>query len=155
MMVDAGAPSGMTGALAYRPTPRLRLHAGVSHNLVGPGLRGGVAVRATTGRVSPTLSLEVGRFSEANAEWLAGAFDASTDTATLRSMAYDYAGGHAGLEIGGRDAAFFVEVGATAINGTLYFDEMSEQSGVQRSVRTKSDLDFWTLSGRAGVLVWF
>lgn len=155
MMVDAGVPSGMTGAVAYRPSPRLRLHAGVSHNLVGLGFRGGVVLRGTTGVVAPTLSLEVGRFDRADASWLVSRLDVSADTGALSEVGYDYGGGHAGLEIGGDAAIFFFQVGATAIKSALFFDDVSQQDGVQREVRTRTELDFWTLSGRAGVLVWF
>ncbi len=154
-MVDAGVPSGISSSLAYRLSARWRLHAGLSHNLVGLGVRGGVRLRATTARVSPTLSLEAGRFARADAGWLAGAVGAETDTASLQSMGYAYGGGHAGVEISGDNATFFVELGAASIGGTLYFEDVTEQSGVQREVRTATDVDFWTLSGRAGVMVWF
>ena len=155
MMVDAGVPSGVTASVAWRPNPRLRLHLGVGHNLLGPGARTGAALRFGRGTVLPTLSVEAGRFTRTDAAWLGTAVGASSQDASLHEVGYQYGAAHAGLEFAGADATFYVELGGAAIYSDLYFREVSSDGGVQMDVRTESSLDFRTLSGRAGVLVWF
>ncbi len=155
MMVDAGVPSGMSGAVAVRPTRWLRLHLGVGHNMVGPGVRGGFALRPPRGSVVPYVSIEAGQFARTDAGWLGGAVGVESERASLRELGYRYGAGHAGLEIAGDDATLYLELGASAIEGSLYFRDLTEEDGVQMDVRTESPLAFWTLSGRAGVMVWF
>jgi len=155
LMLDAGLPEGMSGAVAYRPLPRWRLHAGVGHNMVGPGVRAGVSARAATGAVSPSLALEAGHFFRSRAGWLAGAVDARDEDGELDEISYDFASARVGLELGGGDAVFYVEGGVSWILGDLYFAEHMNDSSADVEIRSQSELEFFTASGRAGVLLWF
>ena len=155
MMVDAGMPSGISGALALQASASLRLHVGVGHNMLGPGVRGGALLRLWRGTVAPTISAEAGWYGRTDAAWLTEAVDATDGDAALEQVGYTYGAAHAGVEIAGKDATFYAEMGAARIHGDLYFRETSQTGDVTMAIATESSLRFWTLSGRAGVLVWF
>lgn len=139
----------MAAAVAYRLTPRWRLHAGAGHNTLAPGARAGVTVRLRPRGAAPIAAAELGRFAPAAPGWLT----AAVDDDSLHAVGYDYASFELGFELGGpaADATFFALVGASAIAADLYFEDRTDAM----LVRSRSTLSFTTLSGRMGVLVWF
>jgi hypothetical protein len=110
--VSGGAPQGFALAAALRPLPWLRAHAGVAHNILGPGIQGGVTLLPWRGSVTPTLTLEAGRFFETDVSddfsgTLPDAFDPS-----LRNFGYDFYAALVGVELGSqRGVVFFLRGG--------------------------------------------
>src|ERR1043165_7845943 len=67
MMTDVGVPDGATASIVVRPLRPLRLNVGVAHNLVAPGVRGGITYIPFGTWFAPTLAVDYGHFAEGNA----------------------------------------------------------------------------------------
>src|SRR3954465_15242351 len=67
LMTDVGLPDGGTASLVVRPIRALRVEAGVAHDVVGPGVRGGVTWIPLSSWATPVLSVGYGRFFERDA----------------------------------------------------------------------------------------
>jgi hypothetical protein len=121
VMVSIGAPDGFGIAVGARPLHWLRLHFGLLENMVSPGLYGGVTFIPLPYWISPTVSLEGGHFFEGNANALVGWFahQSQLDLPLLRSVGYDFATAHVGVELGSRRCVFFLHGGASYVSGSL------------------------------------
>lgn len=116
---DIGVPDGGTAALVVRPIDLLRVSAGVSHNGIGPGVRGSVTVVPLSTWFTPTLSVSYGRYFERDATAAARTVsgDATLSSPALERVGYDYADAHLGFELGQRHVTFFLHAGLTRISG--------------------------------------
>lgn len=114
LMLDGGFPDGFGASLLVRPVQPLRLHAGATYNLLGPGLRVGAAVVPFHFPIVPTGSIEYGHTFEADAGALAGKFGhlTSLEKDLLKRVGYDYLSVQLGVETGSqRSFAWFVRGG--------------------------------------------
>lgn len=160
---DVGVPDGGTASLSIAPLPLLRLHAGVSHNLVSPGVRAGVTLVPLSTWITPTLSLDVGHYWEGDANPMARRLsgDDSIDSAALERFHYDYANAHVGLELGRSWGTFFLHAGVSRIVSTphdLDEDLMSDPgdaAGSDTTVTFTEDprITAWAPSARLGFIV--
>ena len=114
LTLDGGFPDGVAMSALFRPVRPLRLDAGITYNLIGFGLRGGVTLVPFRATVSPVLRGEYGHTFEGDATGIVGQFSTLTDAEriALRNVSYDYASVQLGLEIGAPDRiVFFVRGG--------------------------------------------
>ncbi len=118
---DLGVPDGGTASVSLAPSSLLRVHAGVSYNAVSPGFRVGATLVPFRTFVTPTLSVDWGRFREGDANPMVRRIsgDDSIDSLALERFGYDYANAHVGLEIG-RSWTFFLRAGASRITGVAH-----------------------------------
>lgn len=123
-MLDAGVPSGAGASIVYRPVRALRVHAGAAHNGFGPGAGGGVTLAPLAGTVTPTLTVEAGRFSAAE-------------------LGYDYATAHVGVELGTRAYVFYLRGGVSGVDAAWTGEhEMVTTTGAVRAVIPSLRLGF-------------
>lgn len=159
-MVDLGVPDGATISAVYRPIRAMRLHAGLSHNLISLGQRVGVTWVPLPWWASPTLSLEYGRFAEGNAnpalQRISG--DDTNTSPVLERVGYQYANARVGLELGRKWFTFYVHAGVSRITGTVHnldAETMSESSGTTSvSFTTDPTVRVWSVSARLGFIVY-
>ena len=157
---DVGLPDGATVSVVYRPIRQLRVHAGLSHNLISLGERVGITYVPFSWWAAPTVSLEYGHFAEGNANpiyhQIAG--DSAADRPALERVGYDYASARVGLELGRKWFTFYLHAGVSRITGTVHnldAETMSESSGTT-SVSFPNDptLKVWSVSARLGFIVY-
>jgi hypothetical protein len=112
LQLSAGGPQGFGGALVLRPLPWLRVHAGGAHNVLGPGIQGGVTLVPWRLRASPTLTLEAGHFFETDvSDDFEGTFPDAFDP-SLREFGYQFYSAQLGVELGSqRSFLFFLRAG--------------------------------------------
>lgn len=119
LQLSAGAPQGFVASAVVRPIPWLRASLGFAHNVLGPGIQGSVTAVPFRSAVSPTLTLEAGRFFETDVsdrlEEFPGVFDAS-----LRDFGYEFYSAQLGLEFGSqRGLLFFLRAGIAWMRSDL------------------------------------
>lgn len=121
LMIEAGLPDGINGALVWRPSPRIRAHGGAGFNGVAPGLRAGVSVAAFPYWITPTLSAEVGHYFAGNANTLGQKLsgDPEFDQPVLREFGYDYVNASLGLELGYSGMTFYIHAGMSGVQTRL------------------------------------
>ena len=164
VMVDAGLPDGMNGALIYRPTSWLRTHAGGGYNMISTGVRGGVALIPFGS--GPSLTLEAGHYFDGNANGLAKKFAGASykDNALLERIGYTYANAHLGLEFGSERVTFYIHGGMSYVRATVHnvdtvIQQQANDSGLGGSdttVSVKQDpiVKAWTPSAKLGLIVY-
>jgi len=159
-MLDLGVPDGVTTSIVVRPVAWLRAHAGLSHNLISLGQRAGVTVAPLGWWATPSVSLEVGRFAEGNANPLARAVtgDETVSSAALQRVGYRYANARLGVELGRTWCTFYVHAGMSWLAGNirdLGAEAMSSSTGTT-TISFPSDpiVRMWTVSSRAGLVVY-
>lgn len=157
---DIGVPDGGTASVSLAPISMLRLQAGVSYNAVSPGIRVGATFVPLRTFVTPTLSVDWGRFKEGDANPMARRIsgDDSIDSPALERFGYDYANAHVGLEIG-RSWTFFLRAGASRITGVAHdleseISSMSDTSDPNTKVTFSEDpkVTAWVPSARIGLI---
>ncbi len=152
--VDAGVPDGAQAALVFRPIRALRVHAGGGYNLVSKGVRGGLTLAPLSSWFSPTLSIDVGRYFEGDANPLAQRIkgDPTYSSPMLERVGYDYANAHLGLEFGRQWATFYVHAGVSRVSGTVY--GVAEAIGEDVTIEGDPDVTLWSPSARIGLIVY-
>ncbi len=162
IMVDAGLPDGVNGSLVWRATPRIRAHGGVGYNGVAPGVRAGLSVAAFPYFVTPTATIEAGRFFSGNANTLAQMIsgDPSFDEPILRDVAYDFANAHLGFELGYSGMTFYVHGGMSVLQMRVHnVDESlaftASDDGAKLEVRSDPLVRVIAPSARAGFVYYF
>lgn len=157
---DVGVPDGATMSVVYRPIRALRVHAGLSHNLISLGEQVGVTLVPLSWWASPTVSLEYGHFAEGNANPAVRRFrgsDASSSPA-LDRVGYDYANARVGLELGRRWFTFYLHAGVSRVTGTIHDLDaatMSSSTGTTRvSFTTDPTVRVWSVSASLGFVVY-
>jgi hypothetical protein len=122
LQFDAGAPDGAQASLVIRPWSWIRAHAGAGHNLIGPGVRGGLTLIPFDTTVRPIFSFELGRFFE-------GDVPAIGEMKDMR-VRYDYGSARGGLEADWGGGAFFIEAGVTKVLAHLSMPDVSVNAEV-------------------------
>jgi hypothetical protein len=159
MMTDVGVPDGATASIVVRPLRQVRLNAGVGHNLVAPGVRGGVTVIPFGTWFAPTLAVDYGHFSEGNAnpaiQMITG--DPTFDSKQLERIGYDYIDAHAGIELGRKWFTFYLHAGMSRISGTIHNLSSSPSDGSMTTVTFTRDpnVTLTTVSARLGIVFYF
>lgn len=158
-MMDVGAPDGASISIVYRPVRALRAFAGLSHNMISLGQRVGVTL--TPGWfVSPTLTLEYGRYAEGNANPLIrlATGDDTFSSAVAERIGYQYGNARLGLEVGRKWFTFYLHAGMSRISGRVHnlsSETMSEQAGTTTvSFPSDPDVRLWTASASLGFVVY-
>lgn len=157
---DVGVPDGATMSVVYRPIRALRVHAGLSHNLISLGQQVGVSLVPLAWWASPTLSLEYGHFAEGNANAAVRRFNGSSDSSSpaLDRVGYDYANARVGLELGRTWFTFYLHAGVSRITGTVHNLDaatMSSPGGTTSvSFTTDPTVRVWTASASLGFIVY-
>jgi hypothetical protein len=164
-MVDAGLPDGINGAVVYRLTPRIRLHGGGSYNLISPGVRAGVSLLALRYWVTPSVTLEAGRYFAGDANPLVGGLSGKRDLddPALREIAYDYANGHVGLELGSSRITVYVHAGFSVLwtalrnlnESAAAVDHGTGEDTATVEFRGDPTLRVFGPSARVGVIIYF
>jgi hypothetical protein len=114
LSLSAGAPQGFALSAALRPIPWLRASAGVAHNVLGLGVLGSLTFFPTGWAVTPTFTLEAGRFFETDvSDDFSGTFPSAFDP-SLRKFGYDFYSAQIGMELGSRRSAVFFLRGGLA-----------------------------------------
>jgi hypothetical protein len=118
--LSAGFPQGFGAAVVVRPLPWLRAHAGFAHNILGPGIQGGVTLAPWQFAIVPTLTLEAGRFFQTDvSDDFSGTFPDAFDP-SLRRFGYDFYSAQLGLEVGSqRSFVFFLRGGLAWLRSGL------------------------------------
>ncbi len=153
VMTDVGVPDGANASLVVRPIRMLQLHGGVGSNGVTTGMRAGVTVVPLSWWCSPSVSLDVGRYPEGDANWIVRKVmsDPTFMSPTLERVGYDYLDAHVGLELGSKRVTFYIHAGASRIVGNLR--NLSDPAkGVTFSDDPKVTL--WSPSVRIGLIVY-
>jgi hypothetical protein len=122
LQLGADSPGGALAALTLTPgVPWARVHAGLTWNYYAFGVQGGATVMPWRGRVTPTLTVAVGRSFDADLRSaLSGLNIPSEYRGSLSSVGYDYVSAMLGLEIGSpTGGAFFVRGGLSRVWSTL------------------------------------
>jgi hypothetical protein len=97
---DLGVPDGATIAFVVAPVRTIDVSGGISYNAFSFGVRGGGAWTPLRGRISPTLSVDVGHFAEGDANPLARLVSGNSkfSSAALDRIGYDYADAASGSQ---------------------------------------------------------
>ena len=135
--LDAGVPSGVGASLLVQPLPWLRLHGGAATNGAGAGVHAGLSFLPFRSFLTPTLTVEVGHFFEADATALAEIAVPLTPVGEqmLERFAYDYASAHLGLELGAQDAfVVYTRAGVAWIDARMQGAEGEIDDGVTLSL---------------------
>jgi hypothetical protein len=116
LMFDLGSMHGGMLALAYRPAPWLRLHAGAGTNAVSPGYRAGLTL-VKPGATGPSLNIEAGHFLPGDMNGLLKILVGTGYRANsrLEDFDYDFVNLHAGWEIESGALTFFARGGASVL----------------------------------------
>jgi hypothetical protein len=163
---DVGVPDGGTAAVSLSPIDLVRVHAGVSHNLVSPGVRAGLTLVPLQTWIRPTLSLDLGHYWEGDANPMARRIsgDESIDSAALKRFNYDYVNAHLGLELGRSWGTFYLHAGLSRITSTAHDldDEIMSDAASSGSGSADGDttvtfskdptVTAWTPSARIGFI---
>ena len=144
VMADAGVPDGATASLVVRPVSVLRLHGGLGYNTISRGVRVGATLAPFKAFVSPTLSIDYGRYPEGDANPLARMVtgDAMYASSKLEHIGYDFANAHVGLAFGQARASFYLQAGMSRTAATLHDDS------------TSAKLVMWSPSARLGFVLY-
>jgi hypothetical protein len=155
LMLDAGVPDGANASLVFRPFGWFRVHAGGGTNLIGPGMRAGVSVLPIPGI---SLNAEGGHYFAGDANQLARMFsgDSTVDVPALRSVGYDYANLHLGLELSFSWMTLYIHGGMSYIRGQVHeLAPTINQSIAGDSTVTVSEdptVHAWAASARVGLI---
>lgn len=116
LTIDGGFPDGFALSALLRPVRPLRLDAGVTYNIIGFGVRGGLTFIPFRSAIAPVLRGEYGHTFDGDATGLVGHFSTLTDAERilLRNVSYDYASLQLGLEFGASDRFVFFARGGVA-----------------------------------------
>jgi hypothetical protein len=152
VMTDVGVPDGATASVVVRPVSAVRLSAGVAYNGVSTGGRVGVTLAPVPWWISPTLSLDYGRYPEGDANPLARRVsgDDTFESSLLDRIGYDFADAHAGFVLGRKRASFYIQAGYSRTSGTLHPDTSMSAVTFTQDPR----LIVWSVSARLGLVVY-
>lgn len=155
VMADVGVPDGGMASLVVRPFSTVRLHAGAGHNLISTGVRAGVSWAPLRRTVSPTLSIDYGRYAEGDANALARRVsgDGAFSSVLLERVGYDFANAHVGVQLGRERVSLVIEAGVTRVTGqTRGTDAAAEPMAVTFTHDPRFEV--WSLSARLGLVIY-
>ena len=152
-MVDLGVPSGASASAVYRPVRALRFHAGGGHNLVAPGVQAGVSLAPLATWISPTLTVEAGRFFPGDANPAVERFTGEPSELAPERIGYDFASAQVGLELGREWATFYLHAGVSYLRGAWH----GEDAGDEATTTTMTEVDVRAVgvSARLGFIFYF
>jgi hypothetical protein len=111
VFLDAGVPDGAAVSLAYRPYKFLRLHAGITDNLMGLGGRAGASLSFYF-PITPSLNFDVGKYFTGDVSRFAHSSNPTPP------VTYSYANLQLGLEVGSpKYFMSFIRGGLRYLNG--------------------------------------
>lgn len=114
VQLSAGAPQGLALSAVVRPVKWVRGSVGLAHNILGPGIQGSVTVLPFHFGVTPTFTLEAGKFFETDiSDDVSGTFPSGLDPA-LRKFGYSFYSAQVGLEFGSQSHFLFFLRGGLA-----------------------------------------
>jgi len=154
VMADLGVPDGGTASIVMRAR-MLRVHGGVSHNLVSRGVRGGITLAPFTWAVTPTISLEYGHYLDGDANPILRMVtgDPTFSSPLLERVGYDYANAHLGLEFGQRWATFYIHAGVSLIRTTIHgLDGPTADASTTVTLTSDPGVTVWSVSARLGFI---
>lgn len=144
-MLDVGVPDGAGLSLLWRPVYFLRLNAGLTYNLLGVGVRGGVSLIPFYYWITPSLTLDVGHYFDAD---LSKYSDQLVSDPTgkailgdaLSKFSYDYGNLHLGLEIGSPHRFLFtLRGGVSYATTTIHNFQAAAQAATSDTNLTAAD----------------
>jgi len=152
VMGDVGVPDGATASLVVRPISAVRIAAGVGHNGISTGERVGVTLAPVRAWISPTLSLDYGRYPEGDANPLARRIsgDEAFNVTLLERIGYDFANAHVGFVLGRKRASFYLQAGMSRTTSTLHPDDSMSTVTFTQDPR----LVVWSVSARLGFVLY-
>ena len=157
---DVGVPDGTNAALVFRPIRAVRLHAGFGHNGITHGYRAGVTLVPFGSWFSPTLSVDVGRYPEGDANPLVrmAVGDPTFSAPALERVGYRYGNLHLGLEFGRKRATFYIHGGVSRVVGRVHqLLSTMDWSSSSTSVTLAEDpvVTITSVSARVGLIIYF
>jgi hypothetical protein len=104
--------------------------------------------------VAPTLNVDVGRYSEGDANPIARTVsgDASFSSPMLEKVGYDYLNAHVGLELGRDWATFYIHAGMSRVSGQIRGLEEAAEGDV--TISEDPHVTMWAPSARVGLIVY-
>ena len=112
VLVDASAPDGIGAAAVVRPLSWLRLNLGATTNTIGFGVRGGATLIPLDLFITPTLSVDVGHYFNADYNKLLSRIGVQQSSTLIQDVGYDYASATLGLEFQPASfLSFFLQAG--------------------------------------------
>ncbi|MGE3543287.1 MAG: hypothetical protein AB7L28_05125 [Kofleriaceae bacterium] len=161
VMADVGVPDGATVSVVARPLLPLRLHLGVSHNGISPGVRAGATVVPFSTWFTPSLSVDYGHYTEGDANPIARMVsgDDSFASPLLERVGYDYANAHVGIELGRTWMTFYIHAGMSRVMADVHELDAAaaDHADAQTTISFPKDprLEITTISARLGWIVYF
>ncbi|WP_224247107.1 hypothetical protein [Hyalangium gracile] len=116
LLLDAGIPDGPGLSAAFRPTRRVRLHLGATHNGIRLGGRAGITLLPKRGWYTPSFTFEVGHTLTVSSDTVARrmADISQPPLFSMERVGYSYASTHLGFEVGKPgDVMFFLRAGVS------------------------------------------
>jgi len=161
LMTDVGVPDAATASLVVRPVRALRAELGIAHDVVGPGVRGGLTWIPLRWWATPVLGVGYGRFFERDANPLVRtiAGDATFSSPLFDRVGYDFAVARGGLELG-RRVTFFIHAGVARVTSSVRgvaqaTNEAAAASGSMVTVTTTDpEVRIWTVSADLGLILY-
>jgi hypothetical protein len=129
---DAALPDGAGVNLMVRPFNWLELHAGVAHNAITPGFRGGVTFLPVDRWFVPTLTLELGTHPPGDANPIVQTVtgNSALSFAALDQIGYDYQNALVGFTFGSREHyTVFLRGGVTRVVGRSGSEQLVVSNG--------------------------
>lgn len=157
-MTDLGVPDGASASLAIRPVRAFRLEAGVAHNLVSPGVRGGISWLPLSGWFTPSVSLAYGHYFERDANGIAQTLsgDHGFTSPMLEKVGYDFANARVGLEVGKQYFTFFLHAGVSRVTGDVHnLNKVADGQTMDTNVSISSTdphVTIWGVSANLGFI---
>jgi len=154
---DVGAPEGLALSAIWRPVPYVRLFGGPNWNYAALGFHAGATVVPWAWAISPTLSVEGGRYYSSDLTWLAK--DASGVPAALapllKDVGYTYGSLQLGLELGSpRGFQLSIRAGLSYLSLVAHGTATVNRSGATVEL-TDPHLQATFPSVKAGLQYWF
>lgn len=158
---DVGVPDGGVASVEVHPIPAIAVSAGVSHNLVSTGFRGGVAfVPFHRHAFSPIAQVAYGHYPEGDANPIMATVlsDPELSSPLLERVGYDFADLHLGFEVGSRHVRFYLQGGMSRVTGTIHgIDQLAADAGdgtTSITLTSEPTVDAWIVSAKLGLAVY-
>lgn len=154
IMLDVGLPDGLALAATYEPLFWGRVDFGVTTNVLGAGLRGGITLAPLDFFITPTFNIDLGHYFKSD---ISGAVSQiageDVDSDMFRYVTYTYLNLHLGLILGGESFRFFLRGGMSRMHLTFSGGEaeLSDDSSLRVTQGVK--VDVWTPSVKLGVII--